>query len=317
MPWAAEIEDVVRVDLQRGSIPADEIEQTNLARLFAVAGQWLEASREPFCLWLHCGSLGHVWDAPIEMRERYVDEDEPSPPPTTEVPSRHLPAGFDPDELLAVTQAYAGQISLLDVCLGVLCEDLEQLSLANRTMLSVLSARGFPLGEHRRLGPIDEALYAELVHVPSIMRLPDGSGAADRSQALVQPSDLGPTLLDALGLPLGEDAETGASLLGIVRGEENSVRDCAFLRGVDSQRAVRTDVWHMRVPDYTAPASRAGRDLAVELYAKPDDRWEVNDVADRCPEVVELLVQVLDEGLDSTNDSSRAPLADILSTRSE
>ena len=28
---------------------------------------------------------------------------------------------------------------------------------------------------------------------------------------------------------------------------------------------------------------------APQLYGKPDDRWEVNDVADRCPEIVEQL----------------------------
>ncbi len=48
MPWAADIEDVVRVEVQHGSTSADEIEQTNLARLFAVAGQWLETARDPF-----------------------------------------------------------------------------------------------------------------------------------------------------------------------------------------------------------------------------------------------------------------------------
>ena len=130
----------------------------------------------------------------------------------------------------------------------------------------------------------------------------------------MQPSDLGPTLLDALGLPLGEDAETGASLLELCAAKK--IR-CAIARfyaaWIPSARA-HGCLAHARA-DYTAPASRAGRDLAVELYAKPDDRWEVNRRRRSLPEVVELLVQVLDEGLDSTNDSSRAPLADILSTR--
>jgi hypothetical protein len=33
---------------------------------------------------------------------------------------------------------------------------------------------------------------------------------------------------------------------------------------------------------------------AVKLYAKPDDRWEINDVSDRCPLIVEKLVDLLD-----------------------
>ena len=32
-----------------------------------------------------------------------------------------------------------------------------------------------------------------------------------------------------------------------------------------------------------------GSDQLVELYLKPDDAWEVNDVADRCPDVVQAM----------------------------
>src|SRR5258707_291210 len=86
-----------------------------------------------------------------------------------------------------LARQYAGQFSLLDVCLGVLLDDLDRLPGGARALFSLLSARGFPLGEHRRVGAIDQALYAELVHVPWILRFPDGRGASDRSQALVQP----------------------------------------------------------------------------------------------------------------------------------
>src|SRR6185312_3993016 len=99
--------------------------------------QWLDEAREPFCLWLHCGSLGVSWDAPRSFRERYCDEDEPSPLAGATVPNRRLSENYDPDELLPVTQAYAGQISLLDICLGALLEDLEQLSLDHRTIVSL------------------------------------------------------------------------------------------------------------------------------------------------------------------------------------
>ena len=62
------------------------------------------------------------------------------------------------------------------------------------------------MGEHRRLGPCDEALHGEFVHVP-LFFFPDGLAAerpagsmypwsAARSQALVEPADLWATLLD-------------------------------------------------------------------------------------------------------------------------
>ncbi len=111
MPWAATIDEVLQVDVQQLAAPADEIHETNLARLFAVAGQWLEAADEPFCLWLHCGSLGHSWDVPLEFRNAYRDEDDPPPLSDVAVPCRWLPENYDPDERLAIAHAYAGQVA--------------------------------------------------------------------------------------------------------------------------------------------------------------------------------------------------------------
>ncbi len=317
LPWTAALDDVVRVEIEHGDNCATDIEETNLARLFAAVGAWLDEAREPFCLWLHCGSLGMSWDAPLAFRERYCEEDEPSPWVDATVPARLLSENYDPDELLPVTQAYAGQVSLLDVCLGALLEDLEQLSLADRTALSVTSARGFPLGEHRRVGPLDEALYAELVHVPWIVRLPDGTGAADRTQALVQPADLAPALVDALGLPLHGGSNPDHSALALARSQAAALRDRVILSGPASQRAVRTSAWYMRAAEYLPPDSSRKRELAVELFAKPDDRWDMNDVADRCPEVVELLTAVLDGAECAGAATTPGPLAEILTERGE
>ena len=51
------------------------------------------------------------------------------------------------------------------------------------------------------------------------------------------------------------------------------------------------------------------------LFAKPDDRWEVNEVSGRCDDVVERLEEVLARFYHAaqTGDfSSMPPLADIL-----
>jgi hypothetical protein len=44
------------------------------------------------------------------------------------------------------------------------------------------------------------------------------------------------------------------------------------------ERLIRTRAWQLNVGEST------------ELYVKPDDRWEANDVASRCGEVVELML---------------------------
>ncbi len=126
--------------------------------------------------------MGGPWDAPLAMRNRFAEEDDPQPPTLVTVPDYWLADNADPDEALGIRHAYAGQVSLLDLCLGAFCDQLDESPLAARTQLSVVSARGFPLGLHQRIGPSDEALYNETVQLAWMMRFPDGLGRAGRSQ---------------------------------------------------------------------------------------------------------------------------------------
>jgi len=285
-PLATGFDELVEIDPPDHEELAKTIDQTHLARCFAQAIDWLEKAREPFLLWCHLSGLGGPWDAPREFRRAYVEEGDPPPRESAEVPCLRLPEDYDPDDLLAVTQAYAGQVSLLDACVGALLECLEETG-GGETLLVLLSARGFPLGEHLRVGPCEEPLYGELVQVPWMMRFPDGLGAAARTQALVEPADLWATLLEWWQITGPPEVPTAKGLLPLVREEVASVRDRLFVVADGLQQAIRTPAWYLR------ESGGADEDTAgVELFAKPDDRWEVNDVSDRCREVVERLGEV-------------------------
>jgi arylsulfatase A-like enzyme len=162
---------------------------------------------------------------------------------------------------------------------------LEDSPLSAQTALLFTSPRGFPAGEHRRVGACDDALYGEVLNAPWIMRLPDREGAMHRSRTLVQPPDLFATVLDWCG-SLSDEACCGRTALPIVRDEQPPVRDRACAIAGD-QRAIRTPAWHLR-EDPAAPRRH-------ELFAKPDDRWEVNEVSDRCPDIVAQLIEALDQ----------------------
>lgn len=291
-PLARSFDERVEIDPSDRPAPARSVEDTHMARCFAQTigwlGDWRDSSGDPFLLWCHLSGMAGPWDAPQEFRGRYAEPGDPAPPRGADVPRMVLEEDFDPDLLLGITQSYAGQVSLLDTCVAALVEFLGESPTAEETLLVLLSSRGFPLGEHRRVGACDDALHGELVHVPMMIRFPDDLGgdlggdlgAAARSQALVTPADLRATLLDwwDVALPDAPDAGSfGESLGPIVRGEVESVRDRLCIVGGDAVRAIRTPAWYLRM------------DEEPELYAKPDDRWEVNDVADRCRDVVEEL----------------------------
>ena len=303
-PVAGDFAEQVFVEPRGEDQIAEEISQTQMGALFGTAIQWLQSPRQPFVLWLHARGMAGAWDAPLEFRNRYADEEDPRPPDFASVPDRWLKANFDPDERLGITHAYAGQVTLLDFCLGTLLDHLRDSGFDANTLVTLISARGFPLGEHRRIGVCDEALYNETVQIPWLMRFPDGLGKLARSQSLVQPADLPWTFLDWLDLDRSRFAASHASsLLGIVRGDVETVRDRAWIVSRHEQ-ALRTPGWFLRQPITGA----------AELYAKASDRWEVNEVADRLSEVVAGLQAALAEMEQAGPQNHLSPLAERLVT---
>ena len=302
-PGAEDFDDLIEINPPWQPEIARRIDQTHFSRCFERAIDWLSSVQDPFMLWCHLGGLGTTWDAPLEFRQAYREPGDPPPPEGAEVPERTLPPDCDPDEVLGISQSYAGQVSLLDACLGAFLEMFDGLPAAGETLLTVTSSRGFPLGEHQRVGPCDDALFGELVHVPWMIRFPDAAGAAARSQALVEPADLWATLLDWWKLDDVPYSPSAESILRLVRRENGPLRDRLCIAGREGGRAIRTPAWFLRAGD------------PPKLFAKPDDRWEVNDVTSLCPEVTECLRDALaqyEQTLSSGRIADLPALSDIL-----
>jgi arylsulfatase A-like enzyme len=305
-PLAGGFGQCVEVPTERPDHAASELEDTQAARFFAAGLDALREARPPFLLWLHSQGMAGPWDAPRELRERYAADDDPPPPGFTRPPAMRLPADPDPDELLGIRQAYAAQVAVLDSCVDALAEELRESKWAADTLFILLSARGYALGVHGCVGSPPgqtEPLYGELTSIPWLLRFPDGLGAADRGGALVQPPDLFATLLDWFGFPLAERADHNG-LLPLVRGKTHTMRDRAAIVSPGVERALRTPAWYARFSSQEA----------AELYLKPDDRWEANDLSRRCPEVVEAMRKALDDcQTGPTPDGSPpAPLDEVL-----
>ena len=302
-PLAVDFDEIIDIDPPWECRGAAEIEQTHFARCFVQIIDYLQSAREPFMLWCHLAGLGTTWDAPLSFRRAYKDEDDPEPPSGADVPEQTLAEDHDPDELLGIVHSYAGQVSLLDSCLEAFLEFLKELKAADQLLLTLTSSRGFPLGEHRRVGPCDEALYGELVQAPLLLRFPDGMGAAARSQALVEPADLWATFSQWWQNGPEPASPAAASLISVVRQDIAAIRDRLCIAGLGEERSLRTPAWYFRA---------AGEG---ELYVKPDDRWEVNNVSNRCLEVVECLQLALlqcEQAIRSGTVADLPPLNDVL-----
>ena len=265
--------------------PAERLEQTQLARFFAAAIDLLHlaAGDHPrgFLFWCHARAMAGAWDAPSEFRQRFADEDDPRPPLGADPPCFRTSPATSPDELFGWNCAYAAQVVALDTCLGAFLDAAEPW-LDQDTLLILSSPRGYPLGEHHGIGDAADELYTELVHVPGIIRLPHRQQASTRLQTILQPRDMGATLREWFGLPVTPGSQPLLS---------PAVHPApqAALTVQDQQHLVRTPAWLARFGhSWQLPPATPS---TVELFLKPDDHWDVNDVADRCPHVVEALTE--------------------------
>lgn len=302
LPLAQHFDEHLLVETPAASKCADSIEETGLFQLVALAIEALEERPQPLLAWIHARGMSAEWDAPYELRAALADLDDPAPPRLVVPPERRLEAGFDPDEVLGLGQAYSAQVQLVDECLGQVLAALARHPQAGNLLFALTAPRGYPLGEHGRLGDCDRALYSELIHVPLLIRFPQSEHQLNRVQSFVQPGDLWATVAACWGMP-----STSAVARSVI--DVPWRRDIAFIGGQD-QRAIRTPAWYLREAVGTKNPQR-------ELFAKPDDRWEANEVASRCDVVVDQLAAELDlveRALAAGKCAQLPPLADELTS---
>lgn len=299
----AKIVSVPTADVDRA---AEEAEQTQLAKVFSAALEELQDRPKPFLLWLHARAMEGAWDAPTELRERFLEEGDPPPPTFVAPPDKICQRQDDPDELWGLVHAYSGQVALLDLCLGAFLDELAERPTDLAPLLLVTSPRGFPLGEHGRVGVSHFALHEELLHVPALLRFPDGRAALRRELSLLQLPDLQATLMDWFAGDRARPDTWGRSLdVTTCRGLEE-VADRAG-SSWETERSFRTPAWYLRQDSDDPPA----------LYAKPDDRREINEVANRARQETEAMLAGCDEFFRAAGKNRRdelTPLPDLIRT---
>jgi arylsulfatase A-like enzyme len=298
-------------------------EQMPLDAVLEAVGAALERleRRDNWLLWIDLASLLPPWNVPADFLEAFFseaaeedDEDdeeadeetEESEPLTflTDVPSG--PIDRADDYLYVNLQAsYAAAVSNLDGGIGQLLQALGGLEGGDDILLIVTTDTGQNLGEHGIVGTCRPWLHDELIHLPLLLRLPGAAEGGRRVSALTQAVDLAPTLADWFQAPL--DDVPGRSLLPLARGAIESIRPYAYAAlqvGEAIEYALRTPEWAFLLP---IKPSTDDPERAPQLYVKPDDRWEVNNVLQHHLELAEQLERTLRDFVTSTTSFSREP----------
>jgi len=222
---------LVRRTLVLGDTPPG-LEPESLLQLVA---DWLaEPPTRPFFAYIHFLPPHEPYDAPDDMKQLFAGKE---PPNARQGPLEfpqigvHLPENSKRarEPLKRWVNLYDANLRWADWAVGEVERLLREAGVFDDTLFVVTSDHGEAFGEHGYLSHIC-GLYDELVHIPLLMRFPGGRRPVERVGALTQGVDVLPTIFDLLQIPYPEEQIQGRSLVPLLAGDVEKVRDYVFAR---------------------------------------------------------------------------------------
>ncbi|XP_062513926.1 iduronate 2-sulfatase-like [Corticium candelabrum] len=108
-------------------------------------------------------------------------------------------SSLPPDVVKSLRRDYYGALSFTDSLIGKVMEELENLGLAENTIISFWGDHGWQLGEHGEW--CKHTNFEDATHAPMMVHIPGKTDQGIVTEALTEFVDLFPTLVDAANLP--------------------------------------------------------------------------------------------------------------------
>jgi len=256
-------------------LPADAFEDAYIGRR---AAQWLADVPDDFPWHYFVSFVGPhgPFDPPTEYADRYRNAEMPAAIEDSLEGKpewiRRRVLDMNADEVAVARRQYCAAIELIDDQVGRMLDALERRGVLDSTIIVFSSDHGEMLGDHGLFSK--SVAYESALRVPLIIAGPGIEGGRV-SNALVEMSDINPTLCELAGLPPQENIDA-RSLGPVVRGEsaEHRANVVARLRGFCMIRTAR----HKLIQN-----ENGGREL-YDLESDPDELHNLAaDEADRVP----------------------------------
>lgn len=184
----------------------------------------------------------------------------------------------DPELIKYMISNYYGMVKEIDDWVGRILEKLDELGLADNTLVIFVSDHGEMLGAHGMREK--NVFYEESSHIPLMIRFPGKIKPETTVEGYVSTVDLFPTILDYLGIK--EHKSDGKSLRGLIDGTDKEhgeyvVTEWNYRGDVVSNYMVLKDGWKLLVP-YSAES-----DVINAMYDLNTDPYEMNNLLGNNP----------------------------------
>jgi len=226
------------------------------------------------------------------------------PPWYTENVGKKLGTMLGPEGIREYLRCYYGQVSYIDSFVGQVLDKLEELGLAENTLVIFTSDHGDMQGGHGIVGKSIAGFYENIARVPFLMRMPGKIKPGTVIDERVSLVDMMPTILDYAGKAAPEGID-GRSLRPVIEGEKRDDKltfcERTSPEGKWIMRMVRDDQWK-----YTYRSAGGGN----ELYNLEEDPEEnVNRYGEPA---LEPVVKRLHEGLRAWMEETGDPNIGLL-----
>ena len=286
----------------RNMMDFETAEDFQSAQVMRAAAEAIDgnASRDKFYIQAEGFDPHEPWFNPEPYRSMYgpYRDDVPCwlPYPGLPVANEYF-ANVTTEELEAVRQQYAGNVSMVDHQVGKVLDALDRNDLWKDTVVILTTDHGQELGERGRCSKCYPH-YNLHAHIPLIIWHPDHPGPR-RTNAYSNMVDIHSTIVDVMG-DADYRAPHGRSLLSVIRGEQEQVRngvlygfwgtgacwvddDYTIFSGYDNEKVTPLYYSTMIRRSIPQPQAEAGRfmpdvDHPLWRYPVPPERGTPTDV---------------------------------------
>ena len=183
---------------------------------------------------------------------------------------------------------YCETLLSIDDSIGSVLQCLEEMGIADSTLVFYMGDNGFSFGEH---GLIDKRHgYEESMRVPLLARCPEIIKHGTKIEQMVQNIDIAPTILHAAGLQTPDDMD-GKSFLPLLQKQKIAWRDAIFYEYYWERNFPQTPTVHAVRTDRYKYLHYHGIWDTDELYDLKNDPAEMTNLIDK-PEYEELIEEL-------------------------
>ena len=244
--------------------------------------------KEPFFLGVDAFDPHEPVDPPPVYLEGYgppkgIERDGIRPIAPFETPADPVnKLGISDDTVERVRELYAAELTFTDRWIGRLLNKLDDLGLAERTVVIYLSDHGLTLGEQGIIGKSRSRLQYHIHHVPYMIRHPEGRRAGDRHGFFASTHDVAQTVLSLAGVRAP----------GAMNGEDLSV---LFDGREPPERRYFTSCYanHLLAGDGRWVLISDSEETEQQLYDSREDPQQTRNIAAQNPNKVDELWQAL------------------------